>query len=214
MNATSSPVGSQSDALGARFRNFAMAALFALVLLLPKLIHIRRNPQSWGVFRVVLGFAGAALVVLPLSLWSSWVAGITGLAMFLLAILLPPAKPDTSLEDTARKLESVVIVNGGRYHQENVLPAAVQLFVGAERVWALDAQLHPLLVIPVSRISSVHAGESANQWILRVRWMDHTADFHYRGVFAEHLARVAESTLRGVMPSSLPILPQRRAASA
>jgi hypothetical protein len=69
-------------------------------------------------------------------------------------------------------------------------------------------------VIPVSQISSATAAESAGDWIVRVRWTDHSADFHYRGVFAEHLARVAESTLRSVMHVPLPILPQKRAATA
>jgi hypothetical protein len=90
----------------------------------------------------------------------------------------------------------------------------VQLFVCAERIWALDAQLHPLLVIPTSQISSAIASELGDDWIVRIRWAEHTADFHYRGIFAEHLARVAESTLRGVIQQPLPILPQKRAATA
>jgi hypothetical protein len=45
-------------------------------------------------------------------------------------------------------------------------------------------------------------------------WADQTAEFFYRGIFAEHLARVAETTLRGVMRPSLPVIPQHRAASA
>jgi hypothetical protein len=49
---------------------------------------------------------------------------------------------------------------------------------------------------------------------MRIRWAEHTADFHYRGIFAEHLARVAESTLRGVIHPPLPVLPQKRAATA
>ena len=36
----------------------------------------------------------------------------------------------------------------------------------------------------------------------------------YGGIFGEHLARVAESTIRSVMRPALPVLPQRRAAGA
>jgi hypothetical protein len=191
-----------------------MNALFALAQLAHNLLHLRRNPRSWVVFRVALGFAGAALVILPLSLWNSWTAGIAGLAMFTVAILLPPAKPGTSADRIARDLGALIIVNGGKYQPGNAPAAAVQIFVGAENIWALDSRFQPLLVIPTSRISSVRAEESAGLWNLQIRWLDNTAEFSYRGIFAELLARRAESSLRAVMPAALPIAPKRRAAGA
>jgi hypothetical protein len=214
MSTTSTPVASPQETTAVRLRNFALGALFALVLLLPKLLNIRRDPRSWLAFRVLLAFAGASLVVLPFSLWNSWHAGIAGLAMFLAAILLPAAKPDTTLADTAARLGALVIVNGGAYAPENASPSAVRLFVCPDRIWALDAQLHPRLVIPNAQISSALASESAGDWIVRIRWAEHTADLHYRGIFAEHLARVAESTLRTVIHPPLPVVPQKRAATA
>jgi hypothetical protein len=191
-----------------------MNALFALAQLAHNLLHLRRNPRSWVVFRVALGFAGAALVILPLSLWNSWTAGIAGLAMFTVAILLPPAKPGTSADRIARDLGALIIVNGGKYQPGNAPAAAVQIFVGAENIWALDSRFQPLLVIPTSQISSVRAEESAGLWNLQIRWLDNTAEFSYRGIFAELLARRAESSLRAVMPAALPIAPKRRAAGA
>jgi hypothetical protein len=191
-----------------------MNALFALAQLAHNLLHLRRNPRSWVVFRVALGFAGAALVILPLSLWNSWTAGIAGLAMFTVAILLPPTKPGTSADRIARDLGALVIVNGGKYQPGNAPAAAVQIFVGAENIWALDSRFQPLLVIPTSQIFSVRAEESAGLWNLQIRWLDNTAEFSYRGIFAELLARRAESSLRAVMPAALPIAPKRRAAGA
>jgi len=234
MSTTSTPIGSQQESFASRLRNFGISALFGLVLLIPKLLNIRRDRRSWLAFRILLALSGASLVILPLSLWNSWTAAIAGLAMFLAAILLPGAKPDTSLADTAAQLGALVIVNGGTYQRENTtlgsgqLESAwgaswraanaagetVQLFVCPDRIWALDAHLHPLLVIPTSQIVSATAAESAGDWILRVRWDEHTADFHYLGIFAEHLARVAESTLSSVIHPSLPVLPQKRAATA
>jgi hypothetical protein len=175
---------------------------------------------------VVLAVTGASLVILPLSLWNSWTAGIAGLGLFLAAILLPGAKPDTTLADTAARLGAVVIVNGGRYQMENgqaqiettprehAEPSPVQLFVCADRIWALDSRQEPLLVIPTAQIIFAVASESADDWILRVRWAEHTADFHYYGIFAERLARGAESTLRSVIQPALPVIPQKRAATA
>ena len=214
MSTTSTPVASPQETTAARLRTFGLGALFALVLLLPKLLNLRRDRRSWLAFRILLAVAGASLVVLPLSLWNSWHAAIAGLAMFLTGILLPEARPDTTLADTAARLGALVIVNGGSYQLEDAPPSAVQLFVCPERIWALDSHQHPLLVIPTAQISSASAAESAGDWIVRVRWAEHTADFHYRGIFAEHLARVAESTLRSVMQTPLPVLPQKRAATA
>jgi hypothetical protein len=214
MSTTPTPVAAPQETAAARLRNFGLAALFALVLLLPKLLNLRRDRRSWLAFRVLLAIAGASLVVLPLSLWNSWHAAIAGLAMFLAATLLPEAKPDTTLADTAARLGALVIVNGGSYEMEDAPPSLVQLFVCPERIWALDSQQHPLLVIPTAEISSAIAAEASGDWILRMRWAENTADFHYRGIFAEHLARVAESTLRSVIHPPLPVIPQKRAATA
>jgi hypothetical protein len=242
MSTTSTPVVPLQETTAARLRNLGLGALFAFVLLIPKLLNLRRDRRSWFAFRLLLAIAGASLVILPLSLWNNWTAGIAGLAMFLAAILLPAAKPDTTLADTATRLGALAVVNGGLYQPEqghaeralveghwgtqlesvqlenvqlgNAAGSPVQLFVCADRIWALGSQQQPLLVIPTVQIISVLASESAGDWIVRVRWAEHAADFHYRGIFAEHLARVAESTLRGVIQPVLPALPKKRAATA
>jgi hypothetical protein len=214
MSTAPATAASQHEGTGARLRNLMIGALFAVVLLIPRLLHVRRNAQSWMAFRFFLGFAGAALVVLPLSLWNSWLAAIAGLGMFLAAILLPPAKPHNIADDKARELGALVIVNGGKYQPANAFPAPVQLFVGVEQIWVLDSHFQPLLVIPAAEITSAHALQKKDRWILQVRWSDNAAEFFYQGVFAEHFVRVAQSTLGSVMHSPLPILPKSRAASA
>ena len=244
---TPTPGAPPQETTAARLRNLGQGALFALVLLVPKLLNVRRDRRSWLAFRILLAIAGASLVILPLSLWNNWSAGIAGLAMFLAAILLPAAKPDTTLADTAARLGALVIVNGGLYQPEqvqaqqaqterapveapwktqlesrqlgdaeleNAVSSPVQLFVCADRIWALDSQQQPLLVIPTAQILSAIASESAGEWIVRLRWAEHTADFHYRGIFAEHLARIAESTLRTVIQPVRPVIPRKRAATA
>ncbi len=214
MSAASNPALSQPEGFGKRLRHLAVGALFALVLLIPKILHVRRNPRSWMLFRIFWGVAGAALVVLPLGLGAGFVPAIVGLAMFISSILLPPAKPDTGSDEKARELGALVVVNGGRYHPANGSAAAVQLFVGAESVCVLDRRFQPLLEIPVSEITAACAEQSEESWRLRMTWGSHTAEFSYAGIFSEHLARVAESTIRSVMRPALPVLPQRRAAGA
>ena len=214
MSDTSNPALSQPEALGKKLRQLAVGTLFALVLIIPKILHVRRNPRSWMLFRIFLGVAGAALVVLPLGLGTSFVPAIVGLAMFISAILLPPGKLDTNAGDKAHELGALVVVNGGRFQPGRAAAAAVQHFVSAESVWVLDRSFQPLLEIPVSEISAASAEQSEDSWRLRIAWASHTAEFSYGGIFAEHLARVAESTIRGVMRPALPVLPQRRAAGA
>src|SRR2546430_10577773 len=79
MNATSNTAISQPEGFGKRLRHLAIGTLFALVLLISKILHVRRNPRSSMLFRIFLGVAGAALVVLPLGLGASFVPAIVGL---------------------------------------------------------------------------------------------------------------------------------------
>jgi len=213
MESTATSAPPQQETIAIRLRNFAIGTLFAMVLLVPKIIHIRRDERSWLAFRILLGLAGAALVVLPLAFWNSWLAAIAGLAMFLAAVLAPPAKPENKIDDKARELGALVVVNGGKYQIGGLL-SPVQLFVGADNIWALNSNLRPLLIVPTVQISSVIAQQIPDGWLLRIHWMDRFADFSYTGIFAEHLARVAQTTLRGVMPSVLPVIPRKRAAGA
>ncbi len=202
-----------APALSAALKKLAIAALFALVLLIPKLLRLRRDPRSWLAFRIALGITGAALVVLPLGLWNAWLLSIAGLAMFMAAALLPPARPDRSVDDKARELGALVVVSGGDYQPGNGALTTVQLFVGAERIWALDSSLRPLLVIPAAEIKKLHVCPVKNGTSLRLEWQDHSAEFLYRGFFAEHLAVVAEASIRNAARTSLPILPQREEPS-
>lgn len=192
--------------LGVRLRRASTAILFAAILLIPKLLRVRRNPRTWLAFRIVLGLLGAALVVVPLGLWNSWLAAVCGLALFLTAALLGPAAPVTSLDDKARELGALVVVNGGEYVPAQGFSSVGHLFVGAETLWALDSAFAVLAVIPVAKISSVAVLASPSGSVLRIEWPDHAAEFSYRGFFAEHLARVAESTIRSVMRPCLPII--------
>ena len=214
MSATSNPALTQPESFGKKLRHLVVGTLFLLVLLIPKVLHLRRNPRSWMLFRIFLAIAGAALVIIPLGAWSSYVPAILGLAMFVSAILLPAAKSFTGAADKARELGALVVVNGGRFKLGDEPSFAAQLFVGAEHVRVLDSHLQSCLEIPVGKITSALAEESHGHWFLRINWANKTAAFLYRGVFAEHLARVAESTIQSVVRPALPVLPQRRAAGA
>lgn len=214
MSTTTNPALSEPVSLGKRLRQLAVGTLFATVLLIPKTLHARRNPRSWMLLRIFLGFAGAALVVLPLGSGTSFIPAIVGLAMFIASILLPPAKPEIYAGEKAHELGALVVVNGGRFKLGDASSFAAQLFVGAEQISVRDSSLQSFLEIPVSEITSAQAEDTQGRWFLRVNWANKSAAFAYQGVFAEHLARVAEATIRGVMRPALPVLPKRKAAGA
>jgi len=214
MSAASSPAMAQPESFSRRLRHLVIGTLFALVLLIPKILQARRNPRSWMLFRIFLAIGGVALVITPLGAWSSYAPAVVGLVMFISAILLPPAKPESNIDDKARALGALVVVNGGKFKLGDASSFAAQLFVGPEQISVRDSLLQSFLEIPVSEITSAQAEESSGRWFLRIHWANKTAVFAYSGVFAEHLARVAETTIRSVMRPSLLVLPQRRAAGA
>lgn len=204
----------QHERFSSRLRELVVGVAFSLVLLIPKILRIRENPASWLAFRLVLGFTGAALVVLPLGIWNNWLVAPAGLCLFLASILLPPAKAHFSVDDKVRELGALVVVNGGNYLPNQGTPAEVRLFAASDRISVLDAALQPVLVIPAAEISSVAATPAENAWMLRIVWSGGAAEFLYQGFFAEHLARVAQSTVNSLIPAQLPILQKSRAASA
>src|SRR5258707_15036769 len=112
MSATSTP-SLAPDSFSKKLRHLAVGGLFVLVLLIPKMLHLRRNPRSWMLFRILLAVARVALVIVPLGAWGSYVPAIVGLAMFVSAIFFPAAKSFPRVRDKARELGGLVFLNGG-----------------------------------------------------------------------------------------------------
>ncbi len=204
-----------TNGLTAKFRKSVVGASFAVVQFAPRALNIRRNENSWTIFRTILGFLGAALVVLPIGFYSSYFLAVIGLGIFIAAILMPPAKSTTCAEDKARELGALAVVNGGLFYSNGVPPVPVQLFVGSQNLWAVQSSdFHPVLVVAAPELVSARAEETPGGWILRVRWADHSAMFSYSGVFAENLARNAESTVRSIMRLAAAPKPLARSRAA
>lgn len=183
----------------------------------PQLQHggttLRRNRGSWMLFRIVLGFGGAALVLLPVASGNNYAFSVAGLVMFIVAILLP-ARERTSIEEKASELGALAVVDGGRYRlPDSSSSVPVQLFIGKERICALDGRFQQLVEIPTAEVTSFLALQAESDWYLEVIWSTHAAEFFYRGASGERLAREAENAIRRVAPPASEV-PQRRAASA
>jgi hypothetical protein len=204
MSTTPTAIASTNDNVYHRLKSFTGAGLFLLLQRSPKLLQLHRNEQAWAFVRIALGIFGAALVVLPLSLWSGYITAVFGLAMFLLSILLPPAETESDTDRKARELGALTVVSGGEYQPGNAAPAEVRLFVSPSHIWALDRNFNPLLVIPAPEISNLRVEPAEDRWLLSVRWADCKADFSYDGFFAERFARLADESIRAAVPALFP----------
>jgi len=181
----------------ARFRDSVADSIFQASRVFPKLLAFRSTPGAWTAFRVVLGVVGAGLVVLPLSLWNAWAFAPVGLALFLLAVLLPPLRQDRGAAKAMQQLGAYLVLDGGRLAcgslaTANAEPCTVNLYLTPSRVWALDPELRPVVVIPAEEIDFVSAFRTQDEWLLRVRWQNGSAEFSFAGIFAERRARLAE----------------------
>jgi len=209
-----SPSLASSQETGSSAPNRANEAVTLAGRLVAGIPALRRNPRAWVLFRVLMGIGGAALVVLPIGLANNYYYAVVGMVMFVAAILLPPAQMPVSVEEKARELSALAVLDGGRLVSGGSVSADVNLYVSAERILALDASFRTLLVVPVNELSFVHAEETGERWLLSVLWRDRAAQFTYSGMFAEQLAHKAEALLRTVMTQDLAQTQKSHAASA
>jgi len=196
-----------------RFRESVADSLFFMSRKFPKLLTLRSSPSAWTGFRILLGVLGAGLVVLPLSLWNAWAFAIVGLALFMLAVLLPPLRQDRGTAQAIEQLGAYLVLDAGRFSSGTEESPSVNFYLSSTRVWALDDQLRPIIVIPAGDISMATAFPSQSDWILRVRWLENSAEFIFDGLFSERRARIAEAGLRHLIQQTAQP-PQTRAKVA
>jgi hypothetical protein len=210
-----------------RLRRGALWLLFATVLVIPKIIAARRRRHTWNRMRLAAAVLGAAAIAGGLTVVhgnSARAMAITaGVLLAASALLIGPdqsaASPNSStlIDLRARELGALVVVDGGEYvdpgRGPDVRRVETRLFVGPQRIWVLDTALNTLLEIPIAQIATLlveRGGEEPQEpnadWKLHVTWERSTAEFIYREPFAEHLARVAESTIGSQLRRELPVL--------
>jgi len=206
----------------ARFRESVADSVFFVTRNFPRVWTLRSTPRAWTALRILLGAAGAALVVLPLSLWNAWAFAPVGLVLFMLAVLLPPLRRDRGTKQTIEQLGAYLVLDAGTFSgSSGSAPTesggmeksqAVNFYLTPTRIWALDGELRPLVVMPANEISMATAFPSESDWILRVRWQQNSAEFIFDGFFAERRARIAEAGLRHLIQQAE--APRARAKAA
>ena len=186
-----------------RLRRTVLWFLFALVLLIPKTLSLRKRPGVWNLLRFGVAVIGVFLFAMQ--------GGSAGFYLFvllliLLALAVRPTRQEKSVDEQARELGALVVLNGGRFLHTDGKTRQARLFVAPERFHVLDLEHRPLLEIPWTAVSSVRAEQAGGAWKLLVEFQETIASFHYDGFFAGHLAQIAETTLRSRLRKELPVI--------
>lgn len=211
MSTTPRAITSEAENALVRVKNAFGAGFFLLARRSPRLLELHRNERAWSLLRFLMGCTGAALVILPLSLWSGYFTALFGLTLFVVSILLPPAELESATDRKAKDLGAQIVVSGGEIDAGNAGRTSVQLFISPAQTWALDKNLDPLVMIGTGDISELTVKPVADHWSLIVRWGEHRSEFVYRGIFAERFARLAEESLRQANLAALPAKKHRAA---
>lgn len=192
---------------------------FGTMLMIPRIRRLRRRVWAWTCIRIVVALCGGWL------LWRfaaarAGVATLAGGLALLASALLIRAKPAVkSLDDLTRELSALIVLNGGTFRRspDSAPIPQTQIFVHPEQIIVLGPREDRLLEIPLTKVRNLAAHpvtngtrENLEPWEVKIDWAGDgpcAATFHYDGAFAEHLARVTESTLRSQWKRGLPVLP-------
>jgi len=187
-------------------RRGGLWVIFGLVLVIPKVNRLRRRRKLWNFVRILMAFAGVIVLAFGAVRPHSSMLLVLGALMLLLAILLTPERPAFSIDARARELGALIAVDGGYYTDGAGSRHRAKLFIGAERLWVIDASLQVLVEIPLQQVRTVSVEPAGMDWSFRVDCEETTAEFIYEGGFAEHLARVADATVRSRLYRELPVM--------
>jgi hypothetical protein len=199
--------------LGLRLTRAAVGVLFYLILLIPRVRRLRRRVRVWTAIRLGAGLSGMALAWFFKSS-GDWKLMAAALILMGLALVVRATPVQKSLEDRARELGALAVVNGGMMATTPGAPTdKVNIFAGSERLTVESVAGRTLADIPVPQIRSCRAratesGEG-NPWELEIVWgatESQTAKFRFDGFFAEHLATVAATTIENLRRRELTVL--------
>jgi hypothetical protein len=191
--------------------------------MIPKLRRLRRRIWEWSAVRILVALLGCLLGWRYKHAHGGVVELVVGVALMAFGLLVRARPEAKSVDAQARQLDAIVVLNGGAF-----IPAGadhpsrlVNIFVNPDRLFVVDEREHTLEEIPLVRVRELVARPipaqaepeaEAQTWDLAITWESkdmRTARFRYDGVFAEHLARVAETTVRNLLRKDLPVLGTR-----
>jgi hypothetical protein len=190
----------------ARLRRGGLWLIFALVLMIPKVNRLRRRRKAWNFIRILVAIAGISILAFSLVRGPAFALSAAGALMLLFGLLVTAERPEISIDARAKELGALITVDGGHYIDAAGSRHRTKLFVGPDRLWALNSALHVLLEIPLTQVRTLVVEPSGNNWSFRLDGQQTKAEFIYEGSFAQHLAGVAEATVRSRLNRELPVL--------
>jgi hypothetical protein len=205
MSAESPTYGLRAGAV--RLRRAVLWLIFGSILMIPKINRLRRHRRAWNFGRSLAGLAGVAMIAIAAAGQHKFAMIALGALALLLALLLAPERPKRSVDARARELGALVVVDGGVYSSDAQAPRRAMLFIGSDRLWVLNSALAVLSEIPLQQLRELILEPAGADWKLRLDCGQTAAEFLYQGNFAEHMARVADETLRSRLHRELPVLP-------
>jgi len=196
--------------LGRALRKAALSVLFAFILLIPKIKALRRKILEWSAVRILVALLGCGLGWRYKHANGGVVDLVAGVALMAFGLLVRAQPEQRPVDDQARQLDALVVLNGGAFIPAgNVRPVGTaRIFVNPDRLFVVNERGYTLEEVPLVRVRELAARpvpipgepeEDAQTWDLEITWEAkemRTARFRYDGVFAEHLARVAETTVQ------------------
>jgi hypothetical protein len=209
---------------GVRFRlalkRAALTVLFTAILIIPKIRALRRKIWEWSAVRLLVAALGCLLGWRYRHAQGGLVDLVFGIALMAFGLLVRAKPQAKSVDAQARELDALVVLNGGAFipHGADRPARIVSIFVNPDRLFVVDEREHTLEEIPMVRVRELEARPvtspcepeaEAQTWDLTITWESNemrTARFRYDGVFAEHLARVAENSVRNLLRKELPVL--------
>ena len=196
-------------------REAFVSAAFRVSQIFPQFLAIRTSPSAWQAFRILLGIFGAALIVLPLSIWNAWLFAPVGLFFFMLAVLLPPVTESADLGRVVKQLHAYSALDGGKFLSPEG-PVEIRLLLAKDRIWGLNEKLNPLLVIPAEEFTLVQLTESDDSWLVELGWKQNRAMLLFDSLFAQRRAHAAFSALQRIAKPAAQAQekPKARAAGA
>jgi len=78
MSTTPRAITTEAENAFARLKNAFGNGFFLLAQHWPRLLELHRNERAWSLLRFLMGCCGAALVILPLSLWGGYLTALFG----------------------------------------------------------------------------------------------------------------------------------------
>ena len=190
----------------ARLRRGGLWLIFALVLMIPKVNRLRRRRRTWNFLRILVAIAGISILVFGFVRGPAFALIAAGALILLFGLLVSAERPEISVDARAKELGALIAVDGGRYIDAAGNRCRTKLFVGPDRLWALDSALQILLEIPLTQVRTLVVEPSGTDWSFRLDGQQTKAEFIYEGSFAQHLAGVAEATVRSRLNRELPVL--------